>query len=326
MKTLVIGGGRISLSHIPQILSSEKVSDLILVETSFINRLILKNIFNIKAYKDLSKALKNNQYKNAFILTPPSSHYELCKLMLENKVNVFIEKPFTLDPRKSLELKKLAVKNSLSLQVGYVLFHNPFLNYYKNLLCQIINADQPFEMSISMYGNVVNENSKGWRFSGKDSGCIGDYGCHILSLADYLIGPMQLHSLQSYGSKFENSSLDYFEANFFARHKKHISVKINADWAKKEFRKAEVICEVIQNETKITFDSSGITLHKDGQEKKINFNEIAAHTSFYIRGEDFSNQLDSFLNDCLSTEKDYENLDISIRTDEYIENINEKIT
>ena len=95
-----------------------------------------------------------------------------------------------------------------------MLFHNPFLNYYKNLLCQIINADQPFEMSISMYGNVVNENSKGWRFSGKDSGCIGDYGCHILSLADYLIGPMQLHSLQSYGSKFENSSLDYFEANF----------------------------------------------------------------------------------------------------------------
>ena len=83
---------------------------------------------------------------------------------------------------------------------------------------------------------------------------------------------------------------------------------------------------MIQNETKITFDSSGITLHKDGQEKKINFNEIAAHTSFYIRGEDFSNQLDSFLNDCLSTEKDYENLDISIRTDEYIENINEKIT
>ena len=66
MKTLVIGGGRISLSHIPQILSSEKVSDLILVETSFINRLILKNIFNIKAYKDLSKALKNNQYKKRY--------------------------------------------------------------------------------------------------------------------------------------------------------------------------------------------------------------------------------------------------------------------
>ncbi len=325
MKSLVIGGGRISLSHIPQILSSEKVTELNLVEKSFVNRLILKNIFNIKAYRNLRSVLKNHNYKNAFILTPPSSHYELCKLMLKNKINVFVEKPFTLNPDRSLELKKLAKKNSLSLQVGYVLFHSPYIKHYKSLIQQNIKDDQPLKMNVSMYGNVVNENSKGWRFSGKDSGCIGDYGCHILSLADYLMGPMELNSLQNYGSKFENSSLDFFEAHFIAKHKKQAVIKINADWARKEFRKAEVICTVQQNETAITFDSSGISLHKDGYEKKINFNEIEANATFYIRGEDFSNQFDSFLNDCFSSKKDYKNLDISIRTDKYIEDIINRI-
>ena len=66
--------------------------------------------------------------------------------MLENKVNVFIEKPFTLDPRKSLELKKLAVKNSLSLQVAMCSFIT-LSKLLQNLLCQIINADQLFEMA-----------------------------------------------------------------------------------------------------------------------------------------------------------------------------------
>ena len=40
-----------------------------------------------------------------------------------------------------------------------------------------------------MYGNVVNSKSSGWRFKGPFSGCLKDYGSHILTLADFFDRP-----------------------------------------------------------------------------------------------------------------------------------------
>ena len=84
---------------------------------------------------------------------------------------------------------------------------------------------------------------------------------------------------------------DYFEANFLQDIKTYICQN-KCRLKKKEFRKLKSYAGD-KNETKITFDSSGITLQRWAR-KKINFNEIAAHTSLY-QGEDFSNQLIAFL-------------------------------
>ena len=77
---------------------------------------------------------KFDKYDAAFVLTPTGSHYEICKNLLHKGLNVFIEKPFTLSYLKSSELIEIARKKQLSLQVGYVLTHNPVILFYKDLI------------------------------------------------------------------------------------------------------------------------------------------------------------------------------------------------
>lgn len=57
--------------------------------------------------------------KAAFLLTNKESHFELAKMLLENGLDVYLEKPFTETSQQALELANLAKKNDRILMVGY---------------------------------------------------------------------------------------------------------------------------------------------------------------------------------------------------------------
>ena len=67
---------------------------------------------------------KNTNYKKCstdidwiFILTPNNTHYKICKFFLKKKINVFCEKPLTVNLRQATELYNLAKKNNVTLYV-----------------------------------------------------------------------------------------------------------------------------------------------------------------------------------------------------------------
>ena len=55
-----------------------------------------------------------------FVLTPNRTHYKICKFFLEKKVNVFCEKPLTLNLKQANNLYSLAKKNKVLLYVDDV--------------------------------------------------------------------------------------------------------------------------------------------------------------------------------------------------------------
>jgi len=52
-----------------------------------------------------------------FILTPNKTHYKICEFFLKNKINVFCEKPLTLNYQEAVNLYKLAEINKVNLYV-----------------------------------------------------------------------------------------------------------------------------------------------------------------------------------------------------------------
>ncbi|RME15501.1 MAG: gfo/Idh/MocA family oxidoreductase [Bdellovibrio sp.] len=58
--------------------------------------------------------------KAVTIAATTSSHFELCKLFLENGVHVHVEKPMTTTVKEAEELCSLAEKKQLKFQVGHV--------------------------------------------------------------------------------------------------------------------------------------------------------------------------------------------------------------
>ncbi len=80
---------------------------------------VLKNLSKIEfIYGRKSNYRKfNKKIKWVFVLSSNKSHYKICKFYLENKINVFCEKPLTLNYKQSEFLFKIASKNKCILYV-----------------------------------------------------------------------------------------------------------------------------------------------------------------------------------------------------------------
>ncbi len=97
----------------------------------------------IKVIRPISKILfiygRNHNLKKfnkkidwVFILSSNNSHYKLCKFYLKNKVNVFCEKPLTLNYLDALKLFKFAKSNKVILYVDDIeIFKNKKITFNK---------------------------------------------------------------------------------------------------------------------------------------------------------------------------------------------------
>ncbi len=59
------------------------------------------------------------------VVVPTNVHFEVAKKAILAGKHVFIEKPVTSTPDEALELKKLAIKNNVKIQVGHIERFNP---------------------------------------------------------------------------------------------------------------------------------------------------------------------------------------------------------
>ena len=78
---------------------------------------------NTKAYANYKDLL--GKVDLVTIATTTSTHFEVAKFFLENKIHVNVEKPMTTTSEEGRELCEIAEKNDLKFQVGFVERFNP---------------------------------------------------------------------------------------------------------------------------------------------------------------------------------------------------------
>ena len=85
----------------------------------------------LNSYKEL---LDLDNIDAVHICTPNETHYMVCKDALMAGKNVLLEKPMTLSSQRAFELKELAEKEHLGLQVGYIFRFNNALREARKLI------------------------------------------------------------------------------------------------------------------------------------------------------------------------------------------------
>lgn len=84
---------------------------------------IMKAKHLLGCYEDLAE----EELDAAVIATPPETHYQVAKWVLENGLHAFIEKPLTTRYEEAKELEELAMRKNLTLQVGHIYLHSAAL-------------------------------------------------------------------------------------------------------------------------------------------------------------------------------------------------------
>lgn len=81
--------------------------------------------YSVNHYSSLDLLLKSEKFDAAFVCTPTSTHFSITATLLQQKKNVFVEKPMTYFSHEGEDLQNLAHKNKVVLTCGYIERFNP---------------------------------------------------------------------------------------------------------------------------------------------------------------------------------------------------------
>ena len=322
-KCVVIGGGRIALSHIPHLIDHLSVEVIGIVEPNLLLRLLLSRLFKGKVYRSLD-TMRRVDFDSAFILTPPMTHYSLAKTLLGDGKHVFVEKPMTLDSLNSAELLTLAKGNNVQFSCGYVYRHHPIFKEIKRIVTDKVYG-LPVSSEITMRGNVVTSDSPvSWRSVGKGSGCLFDYGCHVIDLSIFLFGKPESVTCLSKEELYQPGVIDRFSAKIDHSDFCDIQSHIICDWSDELARKAGMTIEIKTQDHCIQSDGQTITL-SGATCASYSIKDLDTDVSFYLRGEEFQNQTDKFFMTIANGKMDYTDAEDAACVDEILAKIYEQV-
>ena len=192
----VVGAGHLGKHHIKH-LSNHKGVDFVGVFD--VNEDSLKNIcdeFSVKPLQSLGELISSCEAVH--IVTPTNTHFDIARKFLNQKKDVFIEKPITNTVEEALSLINLAKTNECIVQVGHIERFNPTINKLKELV------DNPHYIEI--------ERLAPFQARGTEVPVILDLMVHDIDLILEMVNS-PLESIQASGAKMMSNSIDLAHAH-----------------------------------------------------------------------------------------------------------------
>ena len=304
LRLAVVGLGKMGLSHHAMINAHPDVNVVAVCDSVGYVLDILNKYTGVTTYTDFDTMLREVELDAILIVTPSSSHAKMVNTALELGLHVFCEKPFCLDTSDGEAATKLAQEKGLVNQVGY---HYRFVGAFQEVK-RLLDAGAIGEVThvlAEAYGPVVlRPKGSTWRTQRQEGGgCLYDYAAHPLNLVNWYfgapvgVGGTVLNSVFSQETDDEVYSTLYF--------KNGMSSQLSVNWSDESYRKMS---------TKITIWGKGGRIYADRQEcqaylrdtkcapdgYQLGWNvryttDLTEPVWFYVRGEEYSAQLDYFV-------------------------------
>lgn len=304
IRLAVVGLGKMGLSHYAMINTHPDVQVVGICDSSAYVLGVLKKYTSAVTYTDYDEMLHSADLDAVVIATPSSSHVQLVTKALERNLHVFCEKPFTLRPVDSESLTKLSEERGLVTQVGY---HNRFVGAFQEAkaLLEVGAIGKVTHALGEAYGPVVLK-PKGatWRTERHEGGgCLYDYAAHAIDLLNWYMGsPIGVGGTVLNSIFSRDTEDEVFSTLFFGDGR---SAQLSVNWSDESYRKMT---------TRITLWGTTGRIYVDRQECRVYLRDNAimpsSYTSgwnvrytteltkpvwFYLRGEEYSAQLDAFV-------------------------------
>ena len=300
----LIGLGKMGLSHYAVLGAHPRVTVAAVCDSASYITSGLRKYIGVKTHKDWRAMLRSEQLDCVLVATPTATHFEVASHALESGLHVFVEKPLCLTAGESKKLAGLASAKRRVNQVGY---HNRFIGTFRETARLVRGGalGEIYHISGSAFGQVVIRAKSGntWRSSKSDGGgCLRDYAAHVIDLMNFIVGP----PVQVLGAHlraiFSNDVEDALYATL--RYPENASGQLEANWSDDSHRKMSITIVVMGTAGKIVADRQECKIYlRRGAE----FDQYPAGWScryitdlqkpvaYYLRGEEYSAQIDAFV-------------------------------
>jgi predicted dehydrogenase/nucleoside-diphosphate-sugar epimerase len=148
VKVGILGCGKMGIHHINAV-KRIKTADLSALSDPYADPDLIKSFTQsgVRYYKDPNEMFLKEQLDVVQICTPPATHYKMAMLCLKNNVNVYVEKPFTIETDEADKILRNAQQNNLNVCAGHqILFERATseITQYLDHIGKVINIESYF--------------------------------------------------------------------------------------------------------------------------------------------------------------------------------------
>jgi predicted dehydrogenase len=300
----VAGLGKMGLSHLSVFRAHPDVTIVGVCDSLAYLLDVLGKYTGIQTFTDYELMLEATQPDAVVIATPTHLHADMVRAALRRDISVFCEKPLALQPGDGTQLADEAYARGLVTQVGY---HNRYIASFAEAkrLLDLGAIGRVTHAVADAYGPVVLK-AKGstWRSRrATGGGCLYDYAAHPIDLLTWYFGRAEAVSGSTLGRVFSAETEDEVYGSIaFAG---GISTQLSVNWSDESQRKMS---------TSVTIWGTAGRINAERQEIRVflrdNGNPVDGYRSgwnvryttdlttpvwFYLRGEEYSAQVDDFV-------------------------------
>ncbi len=327
IRTGIIGLGKMGISH-AAILGAHPDIDLVAVcDSSTLVIEAFKKYSRYETFTDYKKMIDSMNLDALVIASPTRFHAEMAAYALKNNIHLFCEKPLSLDYNEGNKLSSYAGQLDLVNQVGY---HNRFIgtfNEAKRLISSGLLGEL-YHFVGESYGPVVlSEKAGTWRSDrAAGGGCLFDYASHTIDLINFLLGkPVRVSGTQL-KYIFSKDVEDAVFSNLILE--SGLSGNLAVNWSDETYRKMSTQITILGKKGKIIADATELKIYITEDNKLLGLTKgwtikditnLTAHVNYYLRGEEYSSQIDYFVQ-CIKTKqlKNKSSFESASQTDEVI--------
>jgi predicted dehydrogenase len=300
----VVGAGRMGLTHhsIMNTLPGVKVTAV--ADPSGAVTSLLEKYAGVRAYKDHREMIEREQLAAILLCTPPAHNYEILRHTLERGLHVFVEKPFLLSSAQAGEMARLYDERKLVNQVGYVNRFNDVFTRARQLARDGLLGKVLRFRSEMFSGTIVREQEQSnWRATHVNGGgAVYEMASHAIDLINYLFGTPDRVEGTSLTRVFSRDVEDIVSSCLFFR--SGLAGTLYVNWSDESYRKPTNKLEIFGDRGKILADQHGMKVFVREASPAHGFTagwndvyitDVFSNVPFYLRGIEFTAQLDDFV-------------------------------
>lgn len=306
LKIALIGAGKMGISHLG-ILGGYAHTDIVGVcDTSKMVTDFLTKHGKFNCFSDYKKMIAETKPDAVVVAVPTKFHYSIIKDLLEQGLHVFAEKPFCLNYEQSEELVRLAAQKKVINQVGY---HNKFIGTFREVkrIAESGALGDIYHFIGESYGPVVvKKKADTWRSDPSEGGgCLLDYASHVIDLLNDIVSPIQTAKGTLLKSVFSGQVEDAVYSLVETQNGKSGLISVN--WSDDTHRKMTTSVTLVGTKGKLVSDANELKLFLRDENALKGYNkgwnvkyitDLQEGVDYYLRGEEYSSQLDYFVKAC----------------------------
>ncbi len=300
----IVGLGKMGLSHLAIAGGIDGAEVAAVCDSSSLLTDLVRRHCHLPVETDYRRLLARDDLDAVVIATPTRLHAPMVDAALDRGLHVFCEKPLTLSPHES---ERLADRAEAAGRVAMVGYHNRFVATFAEAR-RLIDAGAIGRVTHVMaeaYGPVVLKKAgSSWRGKAQEGGgCLFDYAAHPLNLMNWYVG----RPLVCLGAALPNPfSAEVDDASYATlRFAGGVTGQLSVNWSDESARKMTTRLTLWGEQGRLNVDRQELQLFcGSGARPPEGFGpgwsvrhitDLTPPVSYYLRGEEYSAQLENFV-------------------------------